>query len=214
MGFDVRCSIPIFRSNSYWQNCTMLEETSESELVERLRKGDPEAFAVLYRKYKVPLAYRILQLIKDEVFAEELLQELFVAVWEQRAQLDSSRSFKAYLYRIATNKTFNFMRRASKNREILLKIRLSSTELYQHIEERLYEKENEELLTKIIDQLPPQRRKIFSACKIDGKSYKEVAEEFGISPHTVNDHIQKSLLFLRKHLKNESTLLLIYCLCT
>lgn len=123
----------------------MLEETSESELVERLRKGDPEAFAVLYRKYKVPLAYRILQLIKDEVFAEELLQELFVAVWEQRSQLDPSRSFNAYLYRIATNKTFNFMRRASKNREILLKIRRSSTELYQHIEERLYEKENEEL---------------------------------------------------------------------
>lgn len=174
----------------------------EQVLVSRLRQGDREAFLRLYQAYKVPLGYRLLQLLKNEVFAEELLQDLFLQIWEQREQIDPTRSFRAYLYRIAANMAYNFMRRAALNREILAEIRRSTSELYAHVEERLYQKENKALLTQLIDQLPPQRQKIFRACKMDGRSYKEVADEFGISPHTVNDHIQKALAFLRKKLDN------------
>lgn len=173
---------------------------SEQELLLQLQQGDQKAFTHLYRRYKDPLGYRLFQLLKNDALAEEVLQDLFLKVWEHRANIDPQQPFRAYLYRIAANLSYNLMNRASKERAILEQIIEGSTELYRHIEEQLFQKENEALLHAAIERLPSQRKKIFIACKIEGKSYKEVADELRISPHTVNDHIQKAMQYLRMHI--------------
>lgn len=73
----------------------------------------------------------------------------------------------------------------------------ATTELYSHIEEDIFTRENLALLRQTIDMLPPQRKKVFTLFKIEGKSYKEIREEMGISDPTVNEHIRKATLFLK-----------------
>lgn len=178
----------------------ILASVDEVQLLLRLRDGDDLAFGQIYDRYKARLGYSLLRLLKSEVLAEELLQDVFMKVWEHRAAIDPTRSFRAYLYRIAENMAYDFFRRAAREKEILQEIIAANTELYTHVEESLLKKENIAFLERLLAQLPSQRKKIFVACKLEGKSYKEVAEEFGISTTTVNDHIQKAMECLKTNI--------------
>lgn len=176
----------------------------DKDLLVRLQKGDTEAFLEIYELYKQPMALRLIQLVQNETYAEELLQDLFMKVWEMREEINPELSFKAYLYRIATNMAFNFMQRASKEREILQRIIQSSTGFYDHIEAELLNKENQLLVDRLLNKLPAQCRSIFIAVKLDGLSHKEVAEQFGISTNTVNNHVQKASKYLRNYFTSSS----------
>ncbi len=175
----------------------MVSTSNERDSLIRLREGDEQAFALIYNTYKNALGHRLLRLLKSEALAEEVLQDLFLKVWEQRTSIDVDKSFKSYLYRIAENMVYDVFRRAKKEKEILGKIIAANTELYTYVEEAIFRKEHVGLLEQVLDQLPIKRKKIFMACKLEGKSYKEAAEEFGISTTTVNDHIQKATQYLK-----------------
>lgn len=185
---------------------------TEEQLVDLIREGDAAAFTAMYDQYKDRLALRLLQLVRNESYAEELLQDVFLKVWEGRAQLNSDLSFKAYLYRIATNMAFNFMKRASKEQVILTQIIQSSTELYNHVEADLLRKENQSLVDRILAGLPNQCRQVFVAVKLDGLSHKEASERFGISTHTVNNHLQKGTRYLKSYLTSPGGLPLLLVL--
>lgn len=189
-----------------------IPEHIDKALLERLRDGDRVAFTAVYDQYKEPLALRLLQLLRNEIYAEELLQDLFMRVWETRAQINPALSFKAYLYRIATNMAYNFMQRASKEKQILQQIVQSSTELYEHVEADLLKKENQRLVDAMLDGLPSQCRLVFTAVKLDGLSHKEAAEQFGISTHTVNNHLQKATKYLKGYLTSPGGLPLLLAL--
>ncbi len=169
-------------------------------LLNKLKQGDHHAFTMIYERYKTELAIRILRMVKSEVLAEELLQDLFMRLWTGRAQVDPDQPIKAYLYRIARNLVIDLLRRAATEQHIYQQITAATTEQYRHVEESLFKKENEAFLQQAINQLPPQRKKIFVHCKLEGKSYKEVAELYKISTSTVNDHIQKSTHAIKDYL--------------
>lgn len=179
---------------------TPVNEQDEITLLERLSQGDHLAFGQIYDRYKTELAIRILRLVKADELAEELLQDVFLKLWHNRAQLDTSQPVRAYLYAIARNLAIDLLRRAAKQQHIYDQIIHASTELYDHIERSIFQKENEAWLREAIDKLPPQRQKVFVQCKLEGKTYKEVAELYQISTTTVNDHIQKSTHFIREYL--------------
>ncbi|RDC55251.1 hypothetical protein DU508_16875 [Pedobacter chinensis] len=73
----------------------------------------------------------------------------------------------------------------------------NNSELYTHIEEDLFAKENKELLQKVIDKLPPQRKKVFTLFRLEGKSYEEISNLLGISPSIVSDHLLKANRFIK-----------------
>ncbi|WP_299568460.1 RNA polymerase sigma factor [uncultured Pedobacter sp.] len=176
---------------------------NEIELLGLLRQGDHRAFQRIYERYKIELGLRILRMVKSEELAEELLQDLFLRLWQQREQIDIEKSLGAYLYRVGKNMVIDLLRRASKEQQIHQQIIAASTELYRHVEESLFAKENAAILHQAIDQLPSQRKKIFIHCKLEGMSYKEVAELYHISTTTVNDHIQKSMHSIRDFLSKK-----------
>lgn len=172
----------------------------EKEMLLRLQQGDEQAFLWIYHAYKSPIGYKLLRLLKSETLVEEMMQDIFLKVWEHRASIDVEKSFKAYLYRISQNMVIDLFRRAKKEKAILEEIIAGNTELYTHIEESIFQKENASLLNRLIEQLPAQRKKIFIACKLEGKSYKEVADQYGITASTVNDHLQKAMHYLKSKL--------------
>jgi len=169
----------------------------ERDLLRRLRDGDEEAFAVIFHRYKDPLTHRLLYLLKSETLTQDVLQDLFLKVWGQRSYIDIDKSFRSFLYRVAENMVFDLFRKAKKEREIFQEILQGGSEFYTHVEERVFKEEEIHLLQSLLDKLPRRRKEIFIACKLEGKSYKEAAAEFGVSVSTINDHIQKATHYLK-----------------
>ena len=192
-----------------------MSTTDEHELLARLSEGDENAFVSLYDRYKDALAARLLYLLKSDVLAEEALQDLFMKVWSLRTSIDPEKSFQAYLYRIAISLVYDIFRKAKRQRRFFHELAAANTGWYTHVEETIIDHENRGLLDSILQRLPSKRRKIFVACKLEGKSYKEVADEFSISTTTVNDHIQKATQYLKIQLQSVDSLwltILISCI--
>ncbi len=180
------------------------DNREDTRLVVLLRSGDHEAFGALYRKYSAPIYKRLLKLTKTEHIAEELLQEIFVKVWEKRFTIVPELSFKAWLYKVAEHEVFSFYRQLGRNRRLQEQVIARFGEIaLPSSENTVFLHERNELLYKAINQLPPQRREAFLLCRLEGKSYEEAGTIMGISPFTVSNHLVKANAsvrsFLAKH---------------
>ncbi|MBS1567324.1 MAG: RNA polymerase sigma-70 factor, partial [Bacteroidetes bacterium] len=171
---------------------------NERELLDGLKQGDRNAFARLYELYSERLYNNLLKLVKNPDTAEELLQDIFILVWEKRTTIEIHSSFRAYLFRIGQNKVYDFYRRLRRDRVLFAYIKAAASEHYSPIEENLLRRENAALLRQAIDNLPPQRRQVFELCKLQGKTYQEAGELLGIAPSTVNDYIVKATRSIRE----------------
>ncbi|WEK20214.1 MAG: sigma-70 family RNA polymerase sigma factor [Candidatus Pedobacter colombiensis] len=177
---------------------------SDQELVASLKDGSEYAFEELYNQYKERLAGNLYKLLKSEELTREILQELFLKLWDTRAQIDPEKSFKSYLFKIAENMVIDYYRRAARDKVMRDKMVLASTEIYTHIEEQLFRKENAEMLQQAIELMPLQRRKVFILCKLEGKSYKEIELILGINAKTINSHLFQANKFLKQHFMSGS----------
>jgi len=188
----------------------------EGELLLRLAKGDEAAFTALYRHYSGALYLNFVRMVKDEVIAEEIIQDLFSRIWQKRESLNIEKNFHAYLYRAGYNLVMDFYRKVKRDKALYNRFKQIATENYSHIEEVLNLKDSQAVLNKALDTLPTQQRKVFELCKIEGHSYKEVAEQLGISPNTVKEHFVKANQAIRKYITGNVDgalgLLLIYAI--
>ncbi|WP_223577974.1 RNA polymerase sigma factor [Sphingobacterium sp. GVS05A] len=179
--------------------------TTESEILLRLKAGDELALQELMSRYKGPLAVSMSRLIKSREDIEELLQELFLRVWRNRDNLDTER-YRGYLYKIAENLVYDRLRKATREKRLSVDYFTHIIEAYSHIEEGIFGKEMLEVLQRGIQQLPEQRRKVFELCKIEGKSYEEVSQLLSISVSTVNSHITNANASIKAYFKQHPEL--------
>ncbi|PRD56691.1 RNA polymerase sigma factor [Sphingobacterium gobiense] len=189
------------------------QNLSEYEILLRLQAGEEDAFRILYERYSRLIYGNIMRFINDESAADDLLQDVFVKVWEHRTSIDPSLSFAAYLFTCSRNMVFNFRRRLKLEIESAIHLADESVQLAESVDSILHKKEVHKLIENVISQLPLQRQRIFRMCKLDGKSYQEVAEELQISVSTVRDHIVKANKFIKDVLMYEgsfSSLLLLF----
>lgn len=176
----------------------MDELNNEKTLLLRLKEGSEQAFEKIYLLYSKRLFGNLLKLVKSESMAQEILQEVFLKVWDNRRHIDIERSFRSYLFKIAENKAYDFFRKAARDQKLRQLLLAAATESYEHIESIITDKENKHLLQQAIEALPPQRRQVFRLCKLEGKSYEEVSKLLGISTSTISDHIVKASRTVRE----------------
>ncbi len=182
----------------------------EKEMLSDLRLGSQTAFRQIYSLYSGRIYLNIRKMVKSEQDAAELLQEVFIKVWDKRELIDAEQSFRSYLFQIAKYTVYNFIRKNNLEKQIQAYLSLHNTQLYTHVEEQLNEKQDEQWLSQTIEQLPPQRRLIYRLCKIEGKSYAEVSTLLRISTSTINDHIVKATKYIKERhgVLDKSTLLI------
>ncbi|MDD2303332.1 MAG: RNA polymerase sigma-70 factor [Prolixibacteraceae bacterium] len=188
----------------------MTEKHDDQTLVQLLQKGNVEAFDLLFEGYSSRLFGFALKYFKNEADAEELVQEVFVKVWENRQMLKSELSFKSYLFTIALNQI-----RKHFNKKVTSLRYLESLKQESEPSENpsLQENDFETVLQQInfiIEQMPPRRRDIFTKSKLEGKSSKEIAAELNISPGTVDNQISEALRFIRTRLNDGNLSLLLF----
>lgn len=182
-------------------------------MVIKLQKGDVEAFDLVYSKYAGKLYGFAFKYLKSATETEELVQSVFLKVWENQNNLRKESSFKSYLFTIAYNEICNlFKRRAHLQKFIgnqLIEKHPTSSETeeminYNSILEQLYE---------IIAKLPERQRTIFLKSRQEGKTNKEIATELGLSSGTVDNYMSESLKFIRSNLQDKNfSLLLLFSL--
>lgn len=181
---------------------------NEQDLLLKLREGDELAFEVIYRKHSLAIYANILRMVHNEEVASDLLQEVFLKIWENRVKIDPDKSFKGYLFTCSRFLVLNFLRHVSIEKQVENYLLHTRSEAYDHIEADVFTKETEAYLSQTIAQLPPQRQKIYTLCKVEGMSYEQVATVLGISITTVQDHIVKANRFIKKHLSGAPVMIL------
>ncbi|MFV0583480.1 MAG: RNA polymerase sigma-70 factor [Parabacteroides gordonii] len=171
----------------------------ENELILLLKQSNQEAFTTLYKKYwKQVYNFSRLYLTSQSV-AEEVVQEVFIKVWESRDFMREGDNFKGLLFIITRNLIFN-MHRKNLNEDFYKMTVLSAMENSYDIEEEIDAKNLSEYIDLLIADLPPRRREIFNLSRKENKSYKEISQLLGVSEKTVENQIGEALKFLRKNL--------------
>ncbi|HVI45875.1 MAG TPA: RNA polymerase sigma-70 factor [Chitinophaga sp.] len=190
--------------------------SNENVLLRKLQQGDTGAFITLYNQYHPSLYKYVLHFVNIPDLAEDILQEVFVKIWEIRERINPELSFSGYLYRITRNLVFKLLKKIVADENLRTQ---AMRELHRQTEDadsRLQWKQYESLLREAVAQLPPQRQRIFRLCREESKSYEEVAMELGISRNTVKEHMvlaMKSIrFFFYNHADGGLTLLLFSAL--
>ncbi len=177
------------------------EAIGDDPLLQELINGDKKAFTTVYFKYSAQLYSNILRLTKCEETSKEILQELFLKIWENRRQIDLSKSFRSYIFIIAQNLVYDYFRKAARDKKLGDYIVSSAALYYSHSEETVIYDESLQHINQAINQLSPVRKQVFILCKMEGKSYEEIAALMKISPSTISDHIVKANRAIKKYLQ-------------
>lgn len=167
---------------------------NDSELLVLLRQNSVTAFEALYIRYKKRLESFCLFMLKSPTVTQDVVQEVFIKIWNARGTLNADQSFSNYIYTLAKNQSLNELRSAKRKitmENILIRREEASED--ENAETKLIMKEYQTLLQAAINELSEQKRKIYVMSRNEGKSHKEIAEIMQISPHTVQSHISDSL---------------------
>lgn len=186
-------------------------EDIDKQVLIRLRNGDVHAFQKIFDRYSENLFYFIQSYLKDSFEAEEIVQDVFLRIWEMRSDIDEEKSFKNLLFRMAVNRVLNSLKRKVVRRKYEDYLTNFGHSLHESPEEQVHFQELHERIEYLIQQLPEQQRNLFKMSRISGMSNAEIAEKLGLSIRTVENQIYRAGKFLKENLKDEY-LFLLFCL--
>ena len=183
----------------------------DSKFVELLKKGDMVGFDAIYNKYCRKLHGFVMMYLKQEEDAKEIVQEVFIKVWNARQKIDVYASFESFLFTIAYNSTMSLLRKRiteTKSRDYLKS--LQQTEVAESAIDELQYQELKAQLQTLLNQLTPRQKEIFSLSRDEGLSHSEIAKKLNLSESTVNNHLVTTLKFLKKHLSNNVSVSMLF----
>jgi RNA polymerase sigma-70 factor (ECF subfamily) len=184
----------------YNQNIHTLN-TDSKFLIDRLKNGSESAYELLFKEYYKVLVIFATKYLKDVEASKELVQELFVHIYERRENLDINSSLKSYLFRSVHNRSINYIN-SRKIREKYAEHYSQTADIKQNtLEQDVNASELENALHTAINQLPPRCKVIFKMNRFDGLSNNEIAEKLTLSKRTVETQISKALKILRVKLE-------------
>ncbi|AQG78376.1 RNA polymerase sigma-70 factor [Spirosoma montaniterrae] len=179
-----------------------MQTTPDETLIGEIRIGNEAVFEGVFRQYYAPLCRYASPIVGDTDEAEEVVQSVFVTIWERRESLLITTSLKAYLYRAVHNRCLN---RISQQTNQAQHRQQAASELYADAVSPTQALLADELSTRLqraIGRLPEQCRRAFELSRFEELSYKEIADQLGIATKTVENQIGKALRILRTELSD------------
>ncbi len=176
---------------------------TDCTLVTRVSNGDELAFRILFHRYRNKLYRFSLRYVKSSAVAEDIVQDTFLKIWEQRQSLQPQLNFEAYLFRISRNQIFNEFKK-STYQAAFEQFTLQNASDNQQTEWEVLANDYQEVLQKALEQLPPQRKQIFQLSRLEGLSHEEIAQQLNLSKNTIKVQINKALKSIRESLEMNS----------
>lgn len=173
---------------------------SDQELVVLLNTGDEHSFAEIFTRYQSLLFHFAYKKIKDKDEAQDIVQDIFVSLWDNREGLELHTSLRSYLYRSVLNKVLNGVKHNLVREVYVNSLQHMIDQSAPSADYRVREKDIEELLNLEIAALPRQMREVFLLRKEQFLTNKQVAEQLDLSVQTVETHMKRALKVLKKRL--------------
>ncbi|MEO9476009.1 MAG: RNA polymerase sigma-70 factor [Cyclobacteriaceae bacterium] len=177
----------------------MTNETLKVNLL-KLKGGNEQAFQKIYEHYVDKLYYFTLKYVKSSAVAEDLVQSIFVKLWDIRSKINPDLSFDSFIYRITKNHTINHIRRSAFEQKFRDQLVPEYSSGEEQTANQVAFNETNLIVEKAISSLPERRQQIFRLSRLQGVDHDGIASAMGISKNTVKVQIVKATKFLREHL--------------
>ncbi|MGJ7029727.1 RNA polymerase sigma factor [Niabella hirudinis] len=190
-------------------------EVATGVLLEKIVLGDERAFRQLYNRYHQKIYAIGYYLTRSQTIAEDIVQDVFLKIWDKRTELREVRQFEGWLKIIVKNHTLNVLEKAAKER-LTRKVqqeREEATLAETLVAPKLEQKEINHLIQKAIDRLPAQQKKAYLLSKQEGFKAAEIAQIMDLSIHTVKNHLKAAtasiIAFCKRNIELIITIVLI-----
>jgi len=181
----------------------------DMQLFSRIAAGSHAAFQVLFNNYRGRLYALALKMVKSPVVAEEIVQDVFMSVWENRERFTAITNPDSYIFTIAYHRVFRYLKKAAKETRLLEEIIAIMGDAANATEETVTANESSRLIDKAVYHLPSQRRTIYELSRNNGLSHEEIARHLNISRNTVKNQLVLALKYIRTALQKGVLLLLL-----
>ena len=171
---------------------------SELFLFDKVKKGDKESFKFFFEAYYSDLCNYVNLFIRNESLSEEIVQDVYIYLWNNREKINIGKSVRAYLFVASKNKILNHIRDEKVRVRILTKLASDSFEHVPQPDEIMQKEECQKMLNVAIDQLPPRCREIFLLSRNHGYTNEKIASELKISNKTVENQMTIALRKMRE----------------
>lgn len=175
-----------------------------------LSKRDETAFEQVFKTHFKRLHAYAFTILRDEMEAEEMVQQVFFKLWERNENLSLTGSVSAYLYRAVHNESLNYIKHQKVRSNHQLHIAYSMKNEVEHPAKKILSGELEKKIHSALNELPEQCRTIFQMSRFDELKYREIADKLGISVKTVENQMGKALKLLREKLVDFLVFILLF----
>lgn len=172
----------------------------ESLLIQQLKNDDKFAYTVLYNNYWAKV-YNFTRLyIMSDIESEDIVQEVFIKLWENRKLVDDKLNFSGFLFIITRNLIFNESHKKLNKSFYKLTVLDAIADESQIVSDKIVYADLLSHIKTIIERLPPRQQEVFKLSREQHLSYKEIAIQLEITTKTVERHINEALKYLKKHI--------------
>ena len=172
----------------------------DPDIIDRLKQGDPDAYAVFFNTYYAPLCYFAAQLVRDRPAAEDIVKDTFIKLWQKHRDFESPQNVKAFLYITVRNASLNFLRHMAVREATQKELRYLGKDKEEAF--ALNSMIKTEVLREVyyqIEKFPEKRKHIFKLAYLEGMKNEEIAKKLDISVSTVKTQKARAILALRNH---------------
>lgn len=177
-----------------------------------IKSGDEQAFEQLFKAQYPALCGYARKYLDDLDQAEEIVQEMFFNFWQKREKVEINISAEAYLFRSVRNSCLNYLKHLKIREEHRLATKEEILRKEHEVHDNVVALELQEKIEKVIEEMPPERKKIFKMSRYEELKYKEIAEKLNLSVKTVEAQMGKALKYLRLHLSEYLSVAIIITL--
>ncbi len=183
---------------------------NEQFLLKQLQQGSRKSFSLLFRKYYKDLVMFAGSYLSDQDESEDIVQNVFVTVWEKREELNYRTSFKSFLLTSVRNSCLDELRHRKVKDKHQQSFDLKNYNLNDSTDEYVMYSELKGQLDKALSKIPERERDVFEMSRLEGLKYKEIAKKLNISERTVEDRIAKTIKSLHLYLRDYLPFLVLF----
>jgi RNA polymerase sigma-70 factor (ECF subfamily) len=183
------------------------DKREDNELLTKLRNGDQTAFAEIYNQYRSKIFVYACSLCKSPDISEEIVQEVFIKVWQKRDQINTELNFGAYIKKITLNHVLNHLKKVAREKALQQQLFIFIETIRNSTEENLLEKELLRTYDDAIAKLPPQKKLIYNLSRNEDLSHDEIAKKLNISKNTVKNHMVEATRFIRNYVNQNGSVI-------
>jgi RNA polymerase sigma-70 factor (family 1) len=178
-----------------------VKQPADSHVLQLLADGSELAFAQVFDQYQSRVYGVALGLLKSRDLAKDVVQEVFLQVWDRRTRFADVRNMEAYIYGMAKHHTLRLLRTNAASIIANYQFSADVDAAENNIERMITGQYYEHLIQLVVDKLPPQQKKVFMLSRVEGLSHDDIAHKLQISNRTVNNHINAAVKFIRQKME-------------